>query len=90
VTRPTPKTVINVLAAALSAMAALLRHPSRRFVSWAVAGVVLLVFPVDMLVISKIDDNPDFVPAAAQLAGGRSRGVATAAALIGRQPLAGQ
>lgn len=84
-TRPTPKTVINVLAAALSAMAALLRHPSRRFVSWAVAGVVLLVFPVDMLVISKIDDNPDFVPAAAQLAGGRSRGVATAAALIGRE-----
>jgi hypothetical protein len=60
-----------------------LRHPSRRFVLWAVTGLVLLGFPVAMAVISKIDDNPDFAPT--QVGPGRSRGVATAAALITRE-----
>ncbi len=82
-TRPTVETALNVLAAALSALAAVLRHPSRRFVLWALAVVVLLVFPVAMLIIAKIDDNPEFGPGT--VAAGKSRGVAAAAALIGRE-----
>ncbi|OAN49318.1 hypothetical protein A6A04_03130 [Paramagnetospirillum marisnigri] len=62
---------------------AALRHPSRRFVLWALAAVVLLGFPVAMLVISKIDDNPDFASPAVN--GGRSRAVAVSAALITRE-----
>ncbi|MBV5325582.1 MAG: DUF2333 domain-containing protein, partial [Rhodospirillaceae bacterium] len=67
----------------LRAMGAILRHPSRRFILWAVAVVVVLGFPVAMLFISKIDDNPDFVPS--QQAAGRSRAVAVAAALVTRE-----
>ncbi|RAU23633.1 DUF2333 domain-containing protein [Paramagnetospirillum kuznetsovii] len=67
----------------------LLRHPSRRFVIWAVAAVVVLVFPVIMLIISKIDDNPNFTVSpnsTVQTAtGNRSRAVAVAAALINRE-----
>lgn len=75
--------LLNGLAAALAGTAAILRHPSRRFVLWAFAIVVVLVFPVAMLVISKVDDNPDF--AAGAVTGPRSRGVAVAAALITRE-----
>ena len=67
----------------LRAVGAVLRHPSRRFVLWAVTVVVVLGFPVAMLIISKIDDNPDFAPP--QQAAGRSRGIAVAAALVTRE-----
>ncbi|MBI3445180.1 MAG: DUF2333 domain-containing protein [Magnetospirillum sp.] len=77
------ETTLNAIAAALSGLAALLRHPSRRFVLWAFAVVVVLVFPIAMLVISKIDDNPDFT--AGNVTAPRSRGVAVAAALISRE-----
>ena len=76
-------TVLAILGAAVKALIALLRHPSRRFVLWAVAVVVVLVFPVAMLVISKIDDNPDFEPAGVTT--GKSRAVAAAAGLITRE-----
>lgn len=76
-------TALYALLGLLRLLGELLRHPSRRFVLWALAAVVVLVFPVVMLVISKIDDNPDFAPLAAT--GGRSRGVAVAAALITRE-----
>lgn len=69
----------------LSGLGALLRHPSRRFVLWTLTVVVLLGFPVAMLMISKIDDNPNFVPQPQAVANGRSRGVAVAAALITRE-----
>ncbi|ARJ66261.1 DUF2333 domain-containing protein [Magnetospirillum sp. ME-1] len=75
--------LLNAVAAALAGIAAILRHPSRRFVLWAFAVVVVLVFPVAMLVISKVDDNPDF--AAGTVTGARSRGVAVTAALITRE-----
>ena len=77
------ESMLNAVAAALAGVAAILRHPSRRFVLWAVAIVVLLVFPVAMVVISKVDDNPDF--ASGPVTAPRSRGVAVAAALIGRE-----
>lgn len=76
--------LLNVAAAALSGVAAVLRHPSRRFVLWAFAVTVLLIFPIAMLVISKVDDNPDFA-APAGVTPPRSRGVAVAAALISRE-----
>ncbi|CUW37627.1 conserved protein of unknown function [Magnetospirillum sp. XM-1] len=75
--------LLNATAAALAGIAAVLRHPSRRFVLWAFALVVVLVFPVAMLVISKVDDNPDF--AAGTVTAPRSRGVAVTAALITRE-----
>jgi hypothetical protein len=75
--------LLNGLAAALAGVAAMLRHPSRRFVLWAFAITVLLVFPIAMLVISRVDDNPDF--AAAPVTAPRSRAVAVTAALIGRE-----
>jgi hypothetical protein len=84
VTQRFAETLLNALAAALSGVAAALRHPSRRFVLWAFAAVVLLVFPVAMLVISKVDDNPDFA-APGTVTAPRSRGVAVAAALITRE-----
>ncbi|BAE53211.1 DUF2333 family protein [Paramagnetospirillum magneticum] len=77
------ETLLNAVAAALAGVAAVLRHPSRRFVLWAFAVVVVLVFPIAMLVISKVDDNPDF--ASGNATAPRSRGVAVAAALVGRE-----
>ena len=77
------ETLLNALAAALAGIAAVLRHPSRRFVLWAFAIVVVLVFPIAMLVISKVDDNPDFAPG--NVTAPRSRGVAVAAALVARE-----
>ncbi len=77
------ETLLNAVAAALAGVAAVLRHPSRRFVLWAFAIVVVLVFPIAMVVISKVDDNPDFAPG--NVTGPRSRGVAVAAALITRE-----
>jgi len=81
--RPILATALAILAALARAVIAMLRHPSRRFVLWAVTVVVVLVFPVVMLIISKVDDNPDF--AAPVGVAGKSRAVATAAALIGRE-----
>ncbi|WP_096703667.1 DUF2333 family protein [Magnetospirillum sp. 15-1] len=77
------ETLLNGIAAALAGVAAVLRHPSRRFVLWAFAIVVVLVFPVAMVVISKVDDNPDF--ASGTVTAPRSRGVAVVAALITRE-----
>jgi len=83
VTQRLAETLLNGIAAALAGVAAVLRHPSRRFVLWAFAIVVVLVFPVAMVVISKVDDNPDF--ASGTVTAPRSRGVAVAAALITRE-----
>lgn len=78
------ESVLNTVAAALAGVAAVLRHPSRRFVLWAFAIIVVLVFPVAMLVISKVDDNPDFATVP-PVAAPRSHGVAVTAALITRE-----
>ncbi|KIL97387.1 hypothetical protein CCC_00448 [Paramagnetospirillum magnetotacticum MS-1] len=77
------ESMLNAVAAALAGIAAVLRHPSRRFVLWAFAITVVLVFPIAMMVISKVDDNPDFT--SATVTAPRSRGVAVAAALITRE-----
>ncbi len=77
------ESLLNAVAATLAGLAAVLRHPSRRFVLWAIAIIVVLVFPIAMLVISKVDDNPDFT--ALNVTAPRSHGVATAAALITRE-----
>ncbi|MDO8607670.1 MAG: DUF2333 domain-containing protein [Phaeospirillum sp.] len=81
--RPILSTAFAAVLGLLRIAGDLLRRPSRRFVLWTAAAVVVLVFPVAMLVISKINDNPDFT--AASVAGGRSRGVAVAAALVARE-----
>jgi hypothetical protein len=54
-----------------------------RIAGWTVLAIVLLYYPLGMLWIHSIDDNPDFqAPATAP---GESRTVATMAALIDRQ-----
>jgi hypothetical protein len=69
--------------ALLKGVADFLLHPSRRGLLWALAVVVVLSFPVTMLFIGKVDDNPDFGPGA--VAVGKSKGVAALAGLVNRE-----
>jgi hypothetical protein len=58
----------------------------RRVLLWALAAfllVVLLYYPVGALIISNVDDDPNFAPA--QVEPNASRAVAMAAALINRE-----
>jgi hypothetical protein len=54
-----------------------------RWILWSVVILLLLYYPVGMLLIHTIDDNPDFAPAS--VAPGESRVVALSAALITRE-----
>lgn len=58
-------------------------RPRRRWILWAVLVVLALYYPVGMLWLHKIDDNPDFAPPSG--APGESRAVAVAAALVTRE-----
>ncbi|MCF8469414.1 MAG: DUF2333 family protein [Parvibaculum sp.] len=47
--------------------------------------IILLYYPIGMFLVSKVDDNPDFVPSAADMTKGGSEAVAYAAGLIDRE-----
>jgi hypothetical protein len=51
----------------------------------AIAVVILLYYPIGMIWVHAVDDDPDFVPAATDLVPGGSEAVAVAAALIDRE-----
>ncbi|PKQ03402.1 MAG: DUF2333 domain-containing protein, partial [Alphaproteobacteria bacterium HGW-Alphaproteobacteria-12] len=51
----------------------------------AILIIILLYYPIGMFLVSKVDDNPDFAPAAADMTKGGSEAVAYAAGLIDRE-----
>ncbi|MGE5546623.1 MAG: DUF2333 family protein [Solirubrobacterales bacterium] len=60
----------------------------RRIGLWVapvLAAAILLYYPVGMALVHVIDDDPDFAPAPATVAGGQDRAVAMAAALVRRE-----
>lgn len=68
-----------------SSIAAVARGAGRLWLAACIVALLLLLPPVGMLVVHKIDNDPDFAPAADGMPNGGSRAVAMAAALIHRE-----
>ncbi|MDP1626048.1 DUF2333 family protein [Parvibaculum sp.] len=66
-----------------------LDRPGMRGILWRAAAaiviVILLYYPIGMLIVHTVDDDPDFAPSAADLQPGGSEAVAYAVALIDRE-----
>lgn len=66
-----------------------LDRPGMRGIVWRAAAailiLILLYYPIGMLIVHKVDDDPDFAPSAADLQPGGSEAVAYTVALIDRE-----
>lgn len=66
-----------------------LDRPGMRGIIWRAAAailiLILLYYPIGMLIVHKVDDDPDFAPSAADLQPGGSEAVAYTVALIDRE-----
>ncbi|MEW5729925.1 MAG: DUF2333 domain-containing protein [Pseudomonadota bacterium] len=60
-------------------------RPSWWWLAPLAAALILLYYPVGMLVMHEIDDDPEFAPPAGSVQAGQSRAVAVAALLVRRE-----